>query len=332
MKKEWKVDVPVLLIFFARPDTLEKVFESIREARPSTLLLWQDGPRENRPDDIENIKKCREIVENIDWECTVYKQYNEKNYGCDPSTFYSHKWAFSHVDKCIILEDDRIPSQSFYPYCKYLLDKYEHDERINHICGTNLLGIYEDCPEDYFFAPCGSTSWATWKRVADGWDEKYLFLDDEYRMNCLKKLYGKDLFSLWFNNSKRHREKGYPFWETILGMDAHLNSRVVIIPKKNMICDIGLSENATHANSHSECLPKELKAMFNMETYDVSFPMNEPKYVVQDMNYMNKLNYISGVGHPVLRVKRKIIYLLKCIRYGKIDLVFASLRRKLNKK
>ena len=64
--KDFKVDVPVLLIFFARPETLEKVFESIREARPSTLLLWQDGPREGREDDVENIQKCREIAENID--------------------------------------------------------------------------------------------------------------------------------------------------------------------------------------------------------------------------------------------------------------------------
>ena len=53
--KDFKIDVPVLLIFFARPETFEKVFEVIREARPSTLLLWQDGPREGRPDDVEGI-------------------------------------------------------------------------------------------------------------------------------------------------------------------------------------------------------------------------------------------------------------------------------------
>ena len=62
MSNPWKVDVPVLLIFFARPDVFEKVFESVRQARPSTLLLWQDGPREGRPDDVENIEKCRKIA------------------------------------------------------------------------------------------------------------------------------------------------------------------------------------------------------------------------------------------------------------------------------
>lgn len=331
MKKEWKTDVPVLLIFFARPDTLEKVFESVRQARPSTLLLWQDGPRDGRPDDIEGIEKCREIVENIDWECTVYKKYNEKNYGCDPSTFYSHKWAFSIVDKCIILEDDRIPSQSFYPYCKYLLDKYENDERVNHICGSNLLDVYEDCPNDYFFAPCGSTVWATWKRVADSWDEKYLFLDDKYNLSCLERLYGKDWFNVWQKTAERHKATGVSYWETILGMDSLLNSRLAIIPKKNMATDIGLTENATHANSHAECLPKVHRKMFNMERYEIEFPMKEPNHIVVDMNYMDKLSYINGIGHPILTFNRKIIYFVKALRYGKPKLILASLKRKLKR-
>ena len=122
--KPWNIDVAVLIIFFVRDDTLKKVFESVKAARPSKLLLWQDGPRENRPDDIQGIQKCRKIVEDIDWDCEVYKNYHDQNMGCDPSTFYADKWAFSLVDKCIILEDDQAPVQSFYPYCKELLDKY----------------------------------------------------------------------------------------------------------------------------------------------------------------------------------------------------------------
>lgn len=331
MKKPWKIDVPVLLIFFARPDVLEKVFESVREARPSTLLLWQDGPREGRADDVENIARCREIVENIDWECTVYKMYNEKNFGCDPSTFYSHKWAFSLVDKCIILEDDRVPAPSFYPYCKYLLDKYENDERINHICGTNLLENYEACPEDYFFAPCGSTTWATWKRVADSWDEKYLGLNDTYHWNCLESLYGKTWRDLWQRNATRHRDSGVAYWETILGMDALLHSRLAIIPKRNMITDIGMTENATHAIANAECLPKKLRNMFDMKACDVEFPLNEPEHIVADMHYMQELTKISGVGHPWLRLWRKVVYLFNCIRFGKFHVIFSALKKKMKR-
>ena len=164
-----------IIDFFARPETFERVFEQVRIAKPSTLLLWQDGPRDNRPDDIVGIEKCRKIAENIDWDCTVYRMYNEKNYGCDPSTHYAHRWAFEQVKKCIVLEDDQLPSQSFFRYCKELLDKYENGDRVNHICGFNMLGESKSCPNDYLFAYNGSGAWASWRRVAKGWDMTYFF-------------------------------------------------------------------------------------------------------------------------------------------------------------
>ena len=330
--KAWKTDVAVLLTFFVRDDTFEKVFESVRKARPRVLLLWQDGPRENRPDDIEGIEKCRKIAENIDWECEVHKNYHEKNMGCDPSTFLSQKWAFSIVDKCIIMEDDRIPCDSFYDYCKELLDKYENDTRINHICGTNLLGDNVSCDSDYFFAPFGSTTWASWRRVAEEWDEQYTFLENnDYNLNCLKNVIGKDKFNAVYNTALKHKKTGKQYWETILGMNCLLNNRLAIIPKKNMICDIGLTENSTHATSDKKLLNKVHLAMFNMATNDVTFPLKHPKFVLPDHNYVEELNKISGIGHPFIKFKRDVQYLFKCIFSGNFARIFVALKRKITR-
>ena len=57
-------------------------------------MLWQDGPREGNRGNLEGIKKCRKIAESVDWECEIYKHYNKKNLGCDPSTFLAFKCAF----------------------------------------------------------------------------------------------------------------------------------------------------------------------------------------------------------------------------------------------
>lgn len=129
------VDVPVLILFFNRPQQLSQVFEQVRKARPSKLFLYQDGPRGER--DLPGIKACREVVDQIDWECEVHRKYQEKNYGCDPSEYISQKWAFSMVDKCIVLEDDDVPSVSFFTFCKEMLDRYEQDTRITMIAGFN---------------------------------------------------------------------------------------------------------------------------------------------------------------------------------------------------
>ena len=130
------VDVPVLILFFNRPQQLSQVFEQVKKARPSRLFLYQDGARSER--DLPGIEACREIVSQIDWECEVEQLYQEKNFGCDPSEYLSQKWAFSKVDKCIVLEDDDVPAVSFFQFCKEMLDKYEHDTRISMIAGFTI--------------------------------------------------------------------------------------------------------------------------------------------------------------------------------------------------
>ena len=148
--KPFLVDVPVLILFFNRPQQLSQVFEQVRNARPSKLFLYQDGPRGEH--DLPGIKACREVTDQIDWDCKVHRMYQEKNYGCDPSEYISQKWAFSMVDKCIVLEDDDVPSVSFFTFCKEMLDKYEQDPRITMIAGFNNEEITPGVPYDYFFA------------------------------------------------------------------------------------------------------------------------------------------------------------------------------------
>ena len=102
----YKTDVAVLILFFNRPDHLRRVFDEVRKARPSKLFLYQDGPRGER--DMPGIEACRRVVEDIDWQCEVHRKYQERNFGCDPSEYISQKWAFSIVDRCIVLEDDAV--------------------------------------------------------------------------------------------------------------------------------------------------------------------------------------------------------------------------------
>ena len=130
MKHPAEVDVAVLILFFTRPEPLKKVFDAIRQARPSKLYLYQDGPR--GPQDMAGIEACRQVVcdDEIDWECDVQRNYQTVNAGCDPSNFNAQKWAFSLSDKVVVFEDDSIPSVSFIRFCKEMLDRYEHDERI----------------------------------------------------------------------------------------------------------------------------------------------------------------------------------------------------------
>lgn len=292
--KPWKSDVAVLLIFFIRDDVFALTFEAVRRARPRVLLLWQDGAREDHPNDIAGIEKCRRIAENVDWDCEVHKNYQSRNWGCDPSTFYSHKWAFSIVDKCIILEDDCVPSQSFFAFCKELLDRYEYDTRINKICGMCNIENFES-RYSYIFSSVGSgPGFATWKRVADTWEEDYPVLDDSYELDRYKLLKHEYNDKKYLKTCFSHKGEGVPHWETIQTLGRHLNSQLVIISTISQIHNIGLGANSTHSNSQIDLILPRLRQITYQNSHEIEFPLIHPKYVVEDKTYKSLLFKITG--------------------------------------
>lgn len=319
MLEEWKYDVSVLLIFFVRDEVFRKTFEAVRKARPRRLLLYQDGPREGYPNDPIGIQKCRDIVENIDWECEVHRNYQEKNWGCDPATFFSHKWAFSIVDKCIILEDDFVVSESFFPLCKELLDRYEFDNRINRICGANSLGILKKWPYDYFFSLTGVGGvWATWKRVADQWDENYFFLEDKEHMSELRLNEGKS-FDRYFNLAISHKESGKPHWETIVSFSQLLNSRLNIVVTKNMVQNIGIGLNSTHTNLSFRQMPSRLRRLYTVPVYELEDEIKHPPYVVANKSFTKQYAQLMGNSAPlIVRIYFKIIIRIRKVIYGQL--------------
>ncbi len=264
MKHQAKIDIAVLMLFFTREDTFQQVFNEVKKARPSRLFLFQDGPRGER--DRAGIEACRKIVadENIDWECEVHRQYLEKNQGCDPSGFRSHQWAFSLADKVIVLEDDVVPSQSFFLFCKEMLDRYEHDERIQMIAGFNTDEVSPAVPYDYFFTSAFSIwGWASWKRVAEQWDAHYGFIKDEFAMHQLETMarargYWHSMLPMFRDHSKSGKE----YFETIYWSNMILNSGLTIMPSKNLVNNVGMTTNSTHfsATRFQDAHPQMLKA------------------------------------------------------------------------
>ena len=278
-KYPYKTDISVLLLFFTRNDTFQKVFDEVRKARPSRLFLFQDGPRGKR--DMAGIEACRQIAsdENIDWECEVHRNYQEKNLGCMIAGHTSHKWAFSLADKCMVIEDDVVPSQSFFPFCKEMLDRYEHDERITMISGFNIDEVTPDIPYDYFYTSAFCIwGWASWRRVVDKWDSAYSFLDDEFSMRQLDALIRQRGYRKSFIKMCRdHRDSGWPQFESVFWSTMLFNSGLAIMPTKNMINNIGATDDSAHY-SQFKTMPRRVKRLFTMKRFELDFPLKHPRY------------------------------------------------------
>lgn len=308
--KPSNIDVPVLLIFFVRTEITKQVFEQIQKARPSKLYLYQDGPRPGREDDVENVKKCRDTIEAmIDWDCEVHRFYQEKNFGCDPSEFIAQKWMFETEEMGIVLEDDDIPSQAFFPYCKELLEKYKDDERIHMICGMNNFDVADWVEDSYFFSTTGSIwGWASWRRVLDTWDDTYSFLEDKYAMEQLS-LQEPD-FEKRLITANAHKATGRAHYESIHGFARRLYHRVNIIPKYNMITNIGVGAETTHGHADIRRYPKRAQYFMHKKRYEIEFPLKHPKYIIADKTYEKKmvLNIWQKILIKLETIVRSIIY------------------------
>ncbi len=147
---------PVALIIFNRPQNTAQVFAEIAKAKPKTLFIIADGPRPNHPTDEANCARTRAVVEQIDWECTVHRNYSEQNLGCKRRVSSGLDWVFEQVEEAIILEDDILVDPSFFPFMEEMLERYRHDDRVMQIVGENAVGVQADIPYSYFFSHVAS--------------------------------------------------------------------------------------------------------------------------------------------------------------------------------
>jgi hypothetical protein len=163
---------PILFLIFNRVDETTQSFEEIRKAKPSRLYIAADGPRKSVPGEAEVCNEVRKIASNVDWECEVFTLFRTQNMGCKMAIVTAINWFFEFEAEGIIIEDDVIPTEAFFPFCDDLLEKYRNNEQIKAINGFNQFG-QEVKSNSYFFSrgyyPWG---WATWKSRWINYKEK----------------------------------------------------------------------------------------------------------------------------------------------------------------
>lgn len=317
---DYKIDIAVLLIFFNRPKTFSQVFEQVKTAKPSKLFLYCDGPRNEA--ETELVRETQKVAENIDWNCEVYKFYQEENQGCDPSEYIAQKWAFSNVDKCIVLEDDDVPSQSFFTFCKELLDKYESDERIEMISGMNHFGEYDNEFDYLFSSNCSIWGWASWSRVVNKWTDTYDILNNKKSKELFlqaieKKGFGKKYIQV----IDRHIKSKRAHYESIIRYDSIINNRLSIVPCKNLITNIGNNpEGGTHSIGNINVLPKATRQVLNLKKYELYKSIEHPDYMIEDYDYTKK---VFNIIYPskIIKYCRSLEALCLKIKYGRWDLI-----------
>lgn len=300
----FKLNIPVLFLVFNRMDTTIQVFSQIKKIKPPKLYIGCDGPRKNFPGESEIIKKIRTfLLENIDWDCEVFTKFNKENMGCKISVSQSIDWFFKNEEMGIVLEDDCLPSQSFFQFCQELLYKYKDDQRIFLITGYNKQNKWEDDLQDYFFSNLGGIwGWASWRRAWNHYDVNIQDIDKFIAEDGFSKSLGKSLGKLKqdmiYNNVIRDN---VDTWAMQWGYARHKNNALTCIPTVSLIKNIGFGEHATHTYGDN---------LDGVEANEMKFPIKENAFVVSDERYdellFKKPNLRSRIINKLKKLQAKI--------------------------
>jgi len=178
---------PVLFLIFNRPETTQQVFSAIRKAKPPRLYVAADGPRSDYPNEDEKCEHSRKIATNVDWDCEVKTLFRDQNLGCRLAVSQAISWFFENEPEGIILEDDCLPSQSFFWFCQELLEDFRNDKQVGAICGFYSNELDYKPSASYFFSRYMRVwGWAGWRRTFEEYDSH---LKNQMEKKYLEKYY-----------------------------------------------------------------------------------------------------------------------------------------------
>jgi len=308
------LSTPVVFLMFNRPDLTQIVFEMIAKAKPEMLFVVADGPR--FPEEADKCAQARAIIDRVDWECDVFTNYSDKNLGCGRRVASGIEWVFSNVEEAIFLEDDCLPSMSFFSFCQVLLEKYRHDERIMTINGNNFQSGRSRTKYSYHFSKYnGCWGWASWRRAWQYYDYEMktwpefkqtgmleMICEDPYERKYWTRLFNSMYEDPYKKNTWDHQWK-YACWS---------QSGLSIEPRVNLVSNLGIGRpDATHTTGKNPLLEQISKTREMGEIKHPPFVVRNREadayifdYIVGG-NKMKRLSLLSNLRQRFLKISKK---------------------------
>ena len=274
---DFQLHTAVALLIFNRPDTTERVFKEIAQAKPPKLLVVADGPRSARSGEAEKCQQTRAIIERVDWDCEVLTHYAEVNMGCKLRVASGIDWIFEQVEEAIILEDDCLPDPTFFRYCEEMLTRYRDNERVGMVSGGNLQFGQARGEGSYYFSKYTNIwGWASWRRAWKHYDRDIVLwpaFRDEGLLEQMFETEGERTY--WRNSFQWVHEGSLDTWDVSWSFTALTHGLLQVVPNVNLISNIGFGPNATHTHV--------VGVHANLPVQSMQFPLRHPSFVLPNI-------------------------------------------------
>ncbi len=267
-------DIPILLLIFKRPDLTQLVFDRVREIQPQQLFISADGARSHKEGETELVAQTRQIFDQVDWDCEVHTLYRDQNLGCRRAVSGGINWFFDHVEQGIILEEDCVPDPSFFQFTKEMLEKYKDHDEVMSISGLNLIqNQFSDLPTSYLYTKfVFYWGWATWRSAWKKMDVDMKRFPEFVEKNYISRLLSdKDAQKYIIQKFHETHTKQNDSWAYAWFYNCILHNGLAIVPKNNLIENVGFGDQATHTKIPEKAFQTKSKAL--------TFPLVAPQKI-----------------------------------------------------
>jgi hypothetical protein len=238
-------NLPILLKIFNRPENSVRVIEALRIYKPACLYIDGDGPR--NPEEAPLVAATRTaVLAAVDWQCEIKTNFSPTNVGLRKGMPQAISWFFEQEPYGIILEDDCVPSQSFFPYCEELLERYADTDSIMHISGCNFQPKTRTYPGSYYFSKFSYVwGWASWKRAWVHYQANAQTYTEFKSIGGLSTISSDSMVqSYWDKLLTKATNDQLTTWDYQWTYSIWANNGLSINPSKNLISNIGFGSAA----------------------------------------------------------------------------------------
>ncbi len=248
-------DLSALIVAYRRYSNLESIVSLCINGGISRIYISADGSKDSS--DYDDVVRVAQEIERLQLKNPeiIVANVHHHNLGAAANVLRSCDWIFGQEDFVTILEDDCIPSPSFFDFVRDCREELLKEDQVYLICGSQFAPIEItrnlSCLSIYPMVWGWATTRSKWISLTD-----QMCKDNFAKFNFFKIESSDKTF--WRAGARRAFEGYIDAWDIPLVKAVRDLNGNVLVAGANLVSNIGGDDLATHTVSGSKWLYSEI--------------------------------------------------------------------------
>ena len=248
-------DPGVLIIAYRRAENVRKILSECLDSGINRIYITIDSPRSREYEEIEDVQKVKDVISEFKSgagkRIEIHSRAALRNLGCAVSVLRGCDWAFNSEKELIVIEDDCIPSRTFFDFYRMYSVNVNSAKNVYLVCGTQFAPIHLVGQSGFLSKYPLTWGWGTnrqsWYEIRD------IFLETKKMKVIFEDLFATTPENAYWRAAKRRALLGITdVWDSVVVEFMLKRNLLAVLPPRNFILNNGNDSVATNVPSDSK--------------------------------------------------------------------------------